>query len=82
MNSFRYIPVLLKAMACHYNRSGVHAITSTIIRDGVSKQCFVAPAPYISTFKYIKPILILNSIHTKSAFKMDLFIAAIKDFNN
>jgi len=69
-------------MACYYNGLGIHAITSTIIRDGVFRQCFIAPAPYISTFKYIKPILILNSIYTKSVFRIDLFITAIKDFNN
>jgi hypothetical protein len=73
---------LLKAIACRYNRLGVYAITSTIIRDGVFKQCFIAPAPYISAFKYIKPVLILNSIYTKSTFRMDLFIAAIRGFNN
>ena len=82
MNSFRYIPALLKVMAYRHNGLGVHAITSTIIRDGVFRQCFVALAPCISAFKYIKPVLILDSIHTKSAFRMDLFIMATKDFNN
>jgi len=82
MNSFRYIPALLKAMAYYYNRSGIYAITSTIIKDGVFRQCFIAPAFYISAFKYIKPVLILNSIYTKSAFRINLFITAIKDFNN
>ena len=82
MNSFRYILALLKAMAWGYNRSGIHAITNTVIKDGVFRQYFIAPAPYISAFKYTKPVLIFDSIYTKSAFRMDLFIAATKDFNN
>jgi len=69
-------------MAYCYNGLGVHAITSTVIRDGVFRQCFIVLAFCISAFKYIKPILILNSIYTKSVFGMDLFIAAMKDFNN
>ena len=73
---------MLKVIAYYYNGLGIYAITSTIIKDGVFRQCFVAPTPYISTFKYLKPILILNSIYTKSIFKIDLFIIAIKDFNN
>ena len=69
-------------MAWGYNRSDIYTITSTIIRNGVFRQYFIALAPYISAFKYIKPVLILNSIYTKSAFKIDLFIIAIKNFNN
>ena len=69
-------------MAWGYNRSGIYTITNTVIKDGVFRQYFVVLTLCISTFKYTKPILILDSIYTKSIFRMDLFITAIKDFNN
>jgi hypothetical protein len=69
-------------MAYYYNGLDVYAITNTVIKDSVFRQYFVVLTPYIFTFKYIKPILILNFIYIKSAFRMDLFIIAIKDFNN
>ena len=82
MNSFRYILALLKAITCHPDRLGIYTITNTVIKDSVFRQYFVAPAPYISAFKYTKPVLILDSIYTKSTFGIDLFITAINDFNN
>jgi hypothetical protein len=50
--------------------------------NGHFYRCFVAPGATRTAWRYGRPVIALDSCHTKSRFRMTLLIAYILDANN